>query len=116
MATKKTPQLNKDDILAKLGNAGKSSPPPVIQEVASASPLAVSPVVPETPVKRIGRKKHRLDDVEYARISAGVPVELKAAMSLAILTTHKDFPTIDTFVAEAIRVFMGYGKDCCVNE
>jgi hypothetical protein len=77
----------------------KKSTPPIIQEVSY-------PVES----KKLGRKKHRLEGVEYARVSASIPADLKNEMSIAILTTHKNFPTIDTFIAEAVRVFLSMKK------
>jgi hypothetical protein len=99
MTNKKTPSLSTDEIREKLSRVSKSKTAPVVQEVAQTEPA-----------KKIGRKKHRLDGVEYARISAGIPVHLKTEMNIAILTTHKDYPTIDTFVAEAIKVFLSIKK------
>jgi hypothetical protein len=70
-----------------------------------------APVVQEIQVaKKTGRKKHRIEGVEYARLSAGIPKHLKLELDVAIKTTHKDFPTIDTFVAEAVRVFLSMKK------
>ncbi|MCX7217702.1 MAG: hypothetical protein NTY70_01820 [Burkholderiales bacterium] len=92
-----------EEIRKKLASGSKQetkkSPSPIIQEVSY-------PVEQ----KKVGRKKHRLEGVEYARISAGIPVDLKNEMSIAILTTHKDFPTIDTFIAESVRVFLSMKK------
>lgn len=99
MSTKKTAPLSGDEIREKLSRVNKTTNPPIIQEVAKVELK-----------KKVGRKKHRLDGVEYARISAGIPVDLKNEMSIAILTTHKDFPTIDTFIAEAVRVFLSMKK------
>jgi hypothetical protein len=70
-----------------------------------------APVVQEIQIsKKVGRKKHRIEGVEYARLSAGIPKHLKLELDVAIKTTHKDFPTIDTFVAEAVRVFLSMRK------
>jgi hypothetical protein len=70
-----------------------------------------APVVQEIQItKKTGRKKHRIEGVEYARLSAGIPEYLKLELDVAIKTTHKDFPTIDTFVAEAVRVFLSMRK------
>lgn len=95
MSTKQADAIRQK--LAKIQQTPKteSSSRPIIQEVATVN----AP-------KKTGRKKHRLDGVEYARISAGLPVDLKTEMDIAIRTTHKDYPTIDTFVAQAVRVFL----------
>lgn len=70
-----------------------------------------APIVQEIQIeKKVGRKKHRIDGVNYSRISAGIPEHLKLELDVAIKTTHKDFPTIDTFVAEAVRVFLSMRK------
>jgi hypothetical protein len=92
---------------AMLATLAKLSPPekkekanrPIIQEVAQIEPP-----------KKAGRKNHKLEGVEYVRISPALPVELKTEMDVAIRTTHKDYPTIDTFVAEAVRVFLAMKK------
>ena len=85
---------------AKLSNMdGKKSTPPIIQEVAKFEPP-----------KKTGRKKHRLDGVQYVRISPALPMELKTEMDVAIKTTHRDYPTIDTFIAESVRVFLSMKK------
>ncbi|NHZ66630.1 hypothetical protein [Massilia genomosp. 1] len=99
MTTKKTASLSGDEIREKLARVSKNKTSPIIQEVAKVEPT-----------KKVGRKKHRLEGVEYARISAGIPVHLKTEMNIAILTTHKEFPTIDTFIAEAVRVFLSMKK------
>jgi hypothetical protein len=72
---------------------------PIIQEVAKYEPP-----------KKAGRKNHKIEGVEYVRISPALPVELKTEMDVAIRTTHKNYPTIDTFVAEAVRVFLATKK------
>jgi len=45
--------------------------------------------------------------VEYVRISPAIPEDLKEQMDIAIKSTLKNsYPTIDTFVEQAIRVFL----------
>lgn len=70
--------------------------PPIIQEVTQTE---------EKP--KVGRKRHRKEGVSYVRISPAIPEDLKEQMDIAIKSTLKNrFPTIDTFVEEAIRVFL----------
>ena len=94
MATQK-----KDDVKNLLGKisakteATKTSP--IIQEIT------------HTEEKKVGRKKHRKEGVNYVRISPAIPEDLKERMDVAIKSNLKNrFPTIDTFVEEAIRVFL----------
>jgi hypothetical protein len=91
-----TKSPSKEEIREKLAKMPqKGTPRPIVQEIAK--------VVPE---KKVGRKSHRLEGVEYARISAGIPVDLKTELDVAIRTTHKEFPTIDTFIAESVRLLL----------
>ena len=85
------------DTLGKLSSKteGKQAPAPVIQEVK-----------PRQEPKRVGRKNHRLEGVEYVRISPAIPQELKFEMEVAMRTTHKGTPTIDTFITEAVRALL----------
>ena len=94
MATQK-----KDDIKNLLGKipAKKETTktPPIIQEVAP------------TEEKKVGRKKHRKEGVNYVRISPAIPEDLKMQMDVAIKSTLKNqYPTIDSFVEEAIRLLL----------
>lgn len=95
MTTKK----DTNQILATLGKLknteAKNEPAHVVQEIK-----------PKTPPKKTGRKNHRVEGVEYVRISPAIPKELKIEMEVAMRTTHKECPTIDTFVTEAVRVFL----------
>jgi len=95
MVTKKSPALSTNEIRAKLDKVAKKSPAPIIQEVAK-----------QEPIKKIGRKSHALAGVEYARIGVKIPVNLKTEMVVAMATTHKEYPTMDLFIAEAMRVFL----------
>lgn len=99
MATKKPPQLSADEIREKLARVSKISTNHIVQEAVKAEP-----------VKRIGRKKHLLEGVEYSKIGANIPSHLKQEMLVAIATTHKDYPTIDVFVAESLKVFLAMKK------
>lgn len=85
------------DTLGKLSSKteGKQAPAPVIQEVK-----------PRQEPKRAGRKNHRLAGVEYVRISPAIPLALKLEMEVAMRTTHKETPTIDTFIAEAVQALL----------
>jgi hypothetical protein len=85
------------DTLGKLST--KSTPAPVVQEVKQ-----------RTEPKKAGRKNHRLEGVEYVRISPAIPQDLKLEMDVAMKTTHKETPTIDTFVTEAIRLLLSKKK------
>lgn len=93
MATKEKTQILKT--LGKLNQADKKPPAPIVQEVKT-----------EEPKKKAGRKSHRLDGVAYVRISPAIPVPLKKEMEMAMLTTHAETPTIDTFVSEAVRHYL----------
>jgi hypothetical protein len=86
------------DTLGKLST--KATPAPVIQEV-----------MPRTEPKRAGRKSHRMEGVEYVRISPAIPLELKLKMEVAMRTTHKETPTIDTFITEAVRNLLLNGQN-----
>jgi hypothetical protein len=93
MATKNDDVKN---LLGKLpAKKEATKTPPIIQEVVEQT----------TPEKaKVGRKKHRKDDVNYVRISPAIPEDLKMQMDIAIKSTLKNrYPTIDTFVEEAIR-------------
>lgn len=95
MATKKDAEKIRDSF-AKLSNMdSKKSTSPIIQEVAK-----------HEPPKRIGRKSHILEGVEYERLGVKVPAELKNEMLVAMRTTHKEYKTMDLFIAEAMRVFL----------
>jgi len=91
-----TTAKDKKKILDTLGKLStKATPPPVVQEVK-----------PRIEPKRAGRKNHRLEGVEYVRISPAIPLALKLEMEVAMRTTHKETPTIDTFITEAVRAFL----------
>ena len=86
--------------LGKLSNAGnEKAPAPVVQKVSKI----------EAP-KKIGRKNHRMEGVEYVRLSPAIPMALKLEMEVAMRTTHKAYPTIDTFIAEAVRALLAMKK------
>lgn len=86
--------------LGKLSNAGtEKTLAPVVQKVTRI----------EEP-KKAGRKNHRMEGVEYVRLSPAIPQALKDELDIAIRTTHKAYPTIDTFVTEAVRVFLAMKK------
>lgn len=95
MNTKKPIQLNSEEIRQKLAGAGKKSPPSVVQKVTAYEPP-----------KKIGRKSHALEGVEYVRMGVKIPVELKTEMVVAMATTHREYKTMDLFIAEAMRVFL----------
>jgi hypothetical protein len=86
--------------LSKLSNANTEKPlSPVVQKVSKI----------EEP-KKTGRKNHRMEGVEYVRLSPAIPKALKDELDIAIRTTHKAYPTIDTFITEAVRVFLAMKK------
>lgn len=95
-----TTAKDKKKILDTLGKLStKATPAPVVQVVKQrAEP------------KRAGRKNHRLEGVEYVRISPAIPQALKLEMEVAMRTTHKETPTIDTFITEAVRALLANGK------
>jgi hypothetical protein len=75
-------------------NTAQAENPPVIQE---AKPRA-----------KVGRKMRRQEGVKYVRISPAIPEDLKIAMDVAIKTRFRDkHPTIDTFIEQAVREFLG---------
>lgn len=91
-----TTAKDKKKILDTLGKLStKATPAPVVQVVKQR----------EEP-KRAGRKNHRLEGVEYVRISPAIPLALKLEMEVAMRTTHKETPTIDTFITEAVRALL----------
>ncbi len=95
MATKKDTQKIRDGF-AKLSNLSETkATAPVIQEVAKYEPP-----------KKVGRKSHAIEGVEYERLGVKVPTELKNEMAIAMKTTHKEYKTMDLFIAEAMRVFL----------
>lgn len=95
----KTTQKNTDidTLLGKIPSAkDQKKTAPIIQEVA-----------PTEDKPKTGRKNHRKAGVHYVRISPAIPEDLKVEMDIAIKSTLKHrYPTIDTFVEEAIRVFL----------
>jgi hypothetical protein len=92
-ATDKTDKVR--SLLGKLPvKKNPSEPPDLIQE---AKPMA-----------KLGRKTYRLEGVKYVRISPALPESLKIEMDVAIKTRFRDScPTIDTFVEQAVREFLG---------
>lgn len=91
-------QKNDDikNLLGKIPSANKSKANPIIQEIAQTEEK-----------KKTGRKNHRKEGVKYVRISPAIPEELKEEMDIAIKSKLKNrYPTIDTFVEEAIRVLL----------
>ncbi len=91
-------QKNDDikNLLGKIPSANTKKSNPVIQEIAQTEEK-----------KKAGRKNHRKEGVSYVRISPAIPEELKMKMDIAIKSTLKNsYPTIDTFVEEAIRAFL----------
>jgi hypothetical protein len=71
--------------------------PPVMQEI---KPIEE---------KKSGKKKY-LPDNATARVGARISEELKTEMGIALITTHKEYKTVDLFIAEAIRVFLNMKK------
>lgn len=95
-----TTEKDKKKILETLGKLStKTTPAPVVQVVKQ-----------RTEPKRVGRKNHRLEGVEYVRISPAIPQALKLEMEVAMRTTHKETPTIDTFITEAVRAWLAVKK------
>lgn len=95
-----TTAKDKKKILDTLGKLStKATPAPVVQVVKQ-----------RTEPKRAGRKNHRLEGVEYVRISPAIPQALKLEMEVAMRTTHKETPTIDTFITEAVRALLATKK------
>jgi hypothetical protein len=91
-------QQNDDikNLLGKIPSANKSKINPIIQEIAQTEEK-----------KKTGRKNHRKEGITYVRISPAIPEELKEEMDIAIKSTLKNrYPTIDTFIEEAIRSFL----------
>lgn len=94
MVTKDTKKIR--DGFAKLQTmTGEKASSPLVQEVAEAKP-----------VKKIGRKSHILEGVEYERLGVKIPVSLKNEMIIAMRTTHSECKTMDVFVAEALKVYL----------
>lgn len=95
MSTTVKQKKQQANILATLNKLKDSDSPPVVQEVATHQKS-----------KKIGRKKHALEGVEYERLGVKVPAELKNEMVIAMKSTHKEYKTMDLFVSEALRVFL----------
>jgi hypothetical protein len=97
MATnsQKEKMLNTLGMLAQTTDNVVNKHAPVVQEVTKR-------VLP----KKVGRKNHKTEGVEYVRLSPAIPKDLKIEMEVAMRTTHRECPTIDTFVTEAIRSFL----------
>jgi hypothetical protein len=90
-----------DKVRSLLGKLPVSKPaagnPPIIQE---AKPRA-----------KAGRKMRRQEGIDYVRISPAIPEELKIEMDVAIRTRFRDsYPTIDTFVEQAVRELLGKAR------
>jgi len=91
MTTKDSQKDKVRALLGKIPAAEAGRRPPVIQEVAK-------------PKEKTGRKKHRPEGVKYARLSGGIPEELKIQMEVAIKTTLRDtYPTMEAFIEAAVR-------------
>lgn len=60
----------------------------------------------ETTAKKIGRRSHILEGVEYERLGVKIPLALKNEMMVAMRTTHSEYKTMDMFVAAALRVLL----------
>ena len=95
MATTKKDDIK--DLLGKIPSANnQKNTPPIIQEAVQAKEK-----------QKVGRRNHRKEGVRYVRISPAIPEELKEQMDIAIKSHLKNrCPTIDTFVEEAIRLFL----------
>lgn len=90
----KTPKLTNEEIRGKLAG------------IATNTPIQSQKVTPVQGAKKIGRKSHLVAGLEYERLGVKVPAELKNEMAVAMRTTHKEYKTMDLFVAEAMRVFL----------
>ena len=90
--------LRMRETLAKIADKGEPLAPPVIQEVKAHQE--------ESTPTRIGRRRHFPEGVPFERIGVKVPAHLKDEMIVAMRTTHREYPTMDLFVSEAIRFFL----------
>jgi hypothetical protein len=99
-------QSKTQNISDKLGKLNQSLEQ---KKVTTAAPLQEIAQVKE--VKKTGRKSHRVEGVEYVRISPAIPTDLKQEMDVAIKTNLRDsYPTIDTVVEAALRLFLKENK------
>lgn len=89
--------LRMRETLAKIADKGEPLAPPVIQEVKAHQE--------DAPI-RIGRRRHFPEGVPFERIGVKVPAHLKDEMIVAMRTTHREYPTMDLFVSEAIQAFL----------
>ncbi len=87
------------ETLAKIADKGEPSTPPIIQEVKHRAEAA-----------KIGRRRHFPEGVPFERIGVKIPAHLKDEMIVAMRTTHKEYPTMELFVCEALQVFLNIKK------
>jgi hypothetical protein len=89
----------------KAGEAPSPTGGPPAAESREEAPPAPQEAAPR---RKAGRKMRRLEGVKYVRISPAIPEDLKIEMDVAIKTRFRDkHPTIDTFVEQAVREFLG---------
>ena len=92
--TKKNEAIN--DLLGKIPSSKNEKQNTIIQEIVKTEEK-----------KKIGRKNHRKEGINYVRISPAIPEELKIEMDVAIKSKLKNIcPTIDIFIEEAIKAFL----------
>lgn len=92
--TKKNEAIN--DLLGKIPSSKNEKQNAIVQEIVKTEEK-----------KKTGRKNHRKEGINYVRISPAIPEELKIEMDVAIKSKLKNsYPTIDTFIEEAIRSFL----------
>lgn len=89
------------ETLAKIADKGEPLAPPIIQEVTISK---------EASSTKIGRRRHFPEGVPFERIGVKVPAHLKDEMIVAMRTTHREYPTMDLFVSEAINFFLKQKK------
>jgi hypothetical protein len=100
----KTASASADKIRAALARVDQNTSTDSTKKLSSR---AIVQEVKREEQKRVGRKSHKLEGMEYVRLSPSIPADLKLQMDVAIKTTHKQYPTIDTFISEAVRQLLG---------
>jgi hypothetical protein len=79
-----------------------------INKARENTPSVTKPVIQEVVVKkRIGRPTYKSKAVEYSRIFADIPTELKDRMTVALIQKYKgQFSTMSELVNAAIVAYL----------
>ncbi len=79
-----------------------------INKARENTPAVSKPIIQEVVVKkRIGRPTYKSEAVEYSRIFADIPTELKDRMTVALIQKYKgQFSTMSELVNAAIVAYL----------